>query len=127
MTEETKLTDTDPSQPNTCIDYQYIDGSNCKQSKAIIVAGHLTFEELKPYLDEGEYFIPGQVGMEDLQHLFGGQLTKNDHPWHKLQEGDLEPTSDLPTVAYSAKELLERFKTVTWDDVSANKALGIPY
>jgi hypothetical protein len=44
---------------NTDIYYEYKDGSGYTQTNSVIVAGELAFADLEPYLDEGEYFIPG--------------------------------------------------------------------
>lgn len=112
---------------NTRITYLYRDGSNYKQSESVVIQGELTFAEVEPYLDEGEYFIPGQVGLEDLQHRFGGKLTMDDHPWHELKEDDFELTDDPLTGSITTQELLERFRAVTWDETAAGNALGIPY
>jgi hypothetical protein len=112
---------------NTRIAYLYRDTSNYKQSESIIVQDKMTFAEVASYLDEGEYFILGHVGLEDLQHRFGKKLTLDGHHWHELNEGDFEPTDDTPTHSMTAEELLERFQTVTWDEVNARNALSIPY
>jgi hypothetical protein len=112
---------------NTQITYLYRDACNNKQVADGVVEGQLTFVDVQPYLNEGKYFIPGQVGLEDLQHRFGEKLTVDDHPWHELNEDDFEATDDPPTLSMRAEALLERFRTVVWDEVSAGNALGIPY
>lgn len=111
---------------NTRLTYLYRDAHNNKQSHTIIVAGELSFVAIAPYLDEGIYFIPQQVGLEALQTRFGDTLTTGDHPWHELYAENVESTHTAPTLAVTAPDLLERFRTVGWDDVAASKALGIP-
>ena len=96
---------------NTRITYLYRDASNYKQSESIVVLGKITFADVEPYLDRGEYFTPGQVGLADLQHRFGKKLTMGDYPWHELSKGDFESTNDTPTLSTTAEQLFERFRT----------------
>ena len=51
---------------NTRIEYMYRDGANNKQWHTVIIAGTLTKDQLTPYLEQGRYFIPSQVGLDDL-------------------------------------------------------------
>src|SRR3546814_11085612 len=59
---------------NTVIDYMYRDGSNWKTGAQVIFAGRITRDEISMILnaryDDG-WFIPGQVGMTDLQEEIG--------------------------------------------------------
>lgn len=111
---------------NTRLDYLYRDASNHKQWHHVIVAGELSFAALAPYLDEGIYFIPQQVGLEALQARFGDTLTTEDHPWHELYAENVAFTKIAPTLAVTAHDLLERFRTIWWDNIAASEALGIP-
>jgi hypothetical protein len=111
---------------NMRITYLYRDASNYKQSESIVVLGKITFADVEPYLDEGEYFIPGQVGLADLHHRFGKKLTMDDHPWQELNEGGFEATNDPPTLSMTAEQLLERFQTVTWYEIAAGRSFGYP-
>ena len=97
-----------PAAPNTTIGYWYADGDNYKQAETIIVAGTLAFADLEPFLDEGEFFIPSQVGLADLQERF--TQPGDDHPWHRLAADSLQPTAATPTVRWTAGELVEWFR-----------------
>lgn len=113
---------------NTDFYYTYVDQNGYKQEKTVILAGEITLEQIEPYLDEGLYFIPSQVGLEDLQKgfLIYGPLGENDHVWHKIEEGDITPTGKEPTIAdFSAADLLCKFKQIVWDVAGASKFLGI--
>jgi hypothetical protein len=100
---------------NTAFCYKYCDGNNNKRGERIVLQGTITFEQLVPYLDEGEYFIPGQVGLEDLQHSFTSKSPGADHPWHRVYESDITPTDEPSTVQITAQALLAAFQAVTWD------------
>ncbi|MBK1666601.1 hypothetical protein CKO28_00905 [Rhodovibrio sodomensis] len=111
----------DASDRNTAITYEYRDGANYHTQRTYIVAGGLSaaeIDEISLRLDEGEYFIPGQVGLPDLQDSFVGCAShwdpQLDHPWHLL--GEIESTPKPATVALEARELLRRFREVQWDD-----------
>lgn len=104
---------------NTRVEWLYRDADNMKASAAAVLAGRLTrpeVEEIVGKLDEGEYLIPGQVGLDDLQ----GALTAEngwsgaDHPWHELV--GIGHTDDAPTLPMAAAELLDAFRAVEWDD-----------
>lgn len=112
---------------HTDLHYTYVDGNGYKQDKTVILAGEVTLEQIKPYLDEGLYFIPSQVRLEDLQKGFlaYGPLGENDHVWHKIEEGDITTTEKEPTMALTATELLRKFKQVVWDEAGASESLGI--
>lgn len=97
---------------NTRLSYRYTDNTFCKQYTSVIVEGTLTWEQIEPYLTKRGFFIPGQVGLEDLQHRFA--LAGSDHPWHQMIPEDLKPTALPPTIACSADELAQRFATTTW-------------
>jgi len=64
-------------------------------------------------------FIPGQVGLRDLQDSFGVNNAEwheeYDHIWHELDAiewTDKMPDQGLP----SARDVLERFRQVKWDE-----------
>ncbi len=97
---------------NTRLSYRYSDKMNCKQYTSVIVEGTLTWEQVEPWLTSHGFFIPGQVGLEDLQYRFA--LPGADHPWHQLLPGDFKPTDAAPTIAISADELAERFAHTVW-------------
>lgn len=74
----------------TQVRFGYVDGSNCKRFSQMTFYGRLRPEQLRLIalrLDEGRYFIPAQVGFENLRLAFtddGG----DDHPWHVIELND---------------------------------------
>ena len=98
---------------NTRLSYRYADKTNCRQYTSIVVAGTLTWEQIEPYLARQRSFIPGQVGLEDLQYRFA--LPGADQPWHQIAPEDLRPTEAAPTVALTGDELAMRFAQTTWE------------
>jgi len=93
---------------NTCIHYMYRDGANYKFPGAAVLAGVVTAEEIRPYLDEGLYFIPADAGLPALHPThceFAGEI---DHPWHELTS--VEPTEAEPTAGLAAGEFLRRLQ-----------------
>jgi hypothetical protein len=98
---------------NTQISYRYADKRNCKQFTTIVVNGTITWEQIAPYLVLEQSFVPGQVGLEDLQLRFA--LPGADHPWHQITPEDLKPTEAEPTVALSGEDLAWRIAHTTWD------------
>jgi hypothetical protein len=98
---------------NTRISYRYADKTNCKQFTTVVVDGTITWEQIAPYLAVQQFFIPGQLGLEDLQYRFA--LPGGDHPWHQIMPEDIKPTEAKPTIALSGKELAWRFAHTIWD------------
>jgi hypothetical protein len=99
---------------NTRIGYRYADKRDCRQYTAIVVAGTITWEQIAPFLVQQRFFIPGQLGLEDLQYRFA--LPGADQPWHQLEPHDLKPTAAEPTIPLTAEALAERFAQVRWND-----------
>jgi hypothetical protein len=97
---------------NTRMSYRYADKTNCRQYTSIVVAGTITWEQIAPYLAKQGSFIPGQLGLEDLQHRFA--LPGGDHPWHQIAPDDIKPTEATPTIALTGGELAERFGHTPW-------------
>jgi hypothetical protein len=98
---------------NTRLTYRYADKANCRQYTSIVVAGTITWEQIAPYLAPQRCFIPGQLGLEDLQHRFA--LPGGDHPWHQIAPEDIKPTEAAPMIALSGAELAERFGHTLWE------------
>ena len=112
---------------NTCIHYLYRDASNYKAHHEIIVRGVITFAEIAPCLDSGEFFIPSQVGLPDLQSQLG-KPTDDDHVWHHLTPEDFTPTPEPPTVKLTACGLRSRFRrahATGWDISAAMDRNGL--
>ncbi len=109
---------------NTRLSYCYRDASGYQQSEEVILAGELSFQQdIQPYLYEGEFFVPDQVGLPNLQGRFEDFPNEDDHPWHTIVEVSL--TDEAPTAQITADEMLQRFRSVEWDagrDVTARHA-----
>lgn len=113
---------------NTIIEYMYRDASNYKQYHSVVIEGELTWAEIEPYLDKGEYFIPGQVGLPELQWRFPSFPSEDDHVWHELHEEGITFTDVQPVFRMSAHQLLENFKRAGqtgWLIKEAEERLGI--
>lgn len=50
----------------TSFEYLYRDAANYKVFEAVVLWGALRLEELTPFLHEGEFFNPSQIGLKDL-------------------------------------------------------------
>ena len=112
---------------NTRISYQYRDGSNYKQFQELVLFGTLTVKQqtlIINKLEEGEYFIPSQVGLPDLQDRMISFPNSDDHVWHELHS--FEDVTKEQTHPMTAKELLNMFKAVKeWSVEETSKELGI--
>ena len=108
---------------NTRFSYQYTDANNYKNFDDVIIAGHVSFSQLEPLLHEGEFFIPSEVGLPDLQNL---PLTYDDHIWHTVTS--VEPTEEKETVSIGAKHFLALFANVSknnWNEDKVYKKKGM--
>ncbi len=98
--DETEL-DLGGAGANTLIEYRYVDASNNKVSGRAVLEGRIPETEVARMvasLDEDMYFIPGQVGLPDLQGEFTDGPAWNgevDHVWHVL--AGLSYTDEAPT------------------------------
>lgn len=116
---------------NTKIGYMYRDGSNYKQYNEVIIAGTLTQQEkndIVKALDEGQYFIPSQVGLCDLQERMIAFPNDDDHVWHELNIKDITETENEPTINHCfdhVRELAAQFKKVKWNIEEAMKENGL--
>lgn len=107
---------------NLEVDYMYRDGNNFKQYSSFVLSGvpddlgilmgRTSLPSWK--LDESEYFIPGEVGLEDLQNKFTHASPGADHPWHTFDGWRL--TEKIPTVAMSWEEFDQRMSEIDWGD-----------
>ena len=98
---------------NTRFEYLYRDGENYKQYGEVVIGGAFTLAELQPHLYEGQFFMPSEVGLDDLQEY---PYRNCDHVWHELASA--EPTSDTPTSDLSANAFLQCMKAAArarWD------------
>lgn len=111
---------------NTKIRYMYRDGSNFKASHALVLAGTLTPEQIREAMTAGNggvhdepQFIPGQIGLPDLQDAFSGPSMwseDRDHPWHTLLDVEMVDQApdggELPT----APEFHASLMSTEWDE-----------
>ncbi len=89
---------------NTHIEYMYRDGGNYKLFNEVVLKGEVTLEQLQEHFYEGDFFVPSEVGLEDLQEL---PYRECDHVWHEIVA--VCPVKDSPTVELTASEFLARF------------------
>lgn len=103
---------------NTHISYMYRDASNYKQYNEAIVEGELSLEDQNTILgclDEGEYFIPGQVGLPEKRFE---KITEDDHCWFEMGSVFASPCSLEPTVNLTSTQLVANFVAAkdSWND-----------
>jgi len=87
----------------------YRDAANYKTGAEVVVQGYFRWRDILKYLDEGEYFIPQDVGLDPVNSWAGDFDEELDHPWHELV--DVGTTQDKPTISMTGAELLAAFKT----------------
>ena len=101
---------------NTKITYIYRDGNNYKTDGQTIFGGAISpadIDKIMSHLDEDGGFIPGQVGMADLQiQMAGGWNDDSDHPFHEITAIELtgEPADNV-----AIDKLVRLFSEVSWD------------
>jgi hypothetical protein len=95
---------------NTIFSYMYADASNYKVFKDVVIKGELRISDVEQYLYEGEFFIPSEVGLSDLQPT---PFTVEDHVWHTIR--DLSTTDANPNCDVESAQLKERFAAVSRD------------
>jgi hypothetical protein len=97
---------------NTLLEYLYRDASNYKQHGSVVLQGAISLKDIRPLLIDGEYFIPSQAGLPDLQYKFKAQgfecPSEDDHTWHEIVS--LRPTTKDPTIPFGRKEFLSRLR-----------------
>lgn len=95
---------------NTRIFYLNRDSCNYKTHHAPVLPGSLTskqYSEILACLEDGEYFIPDQVGLDDTRNWDYDEEV--DQPWWELV--GYEPTDQKPTVSHpTTEELMASFK-----------------
>jgi hypothetical protein len=115
---------------NTRIEYLYRDADNYKQFGSVVLRGEITSQErerIKASLDSGEYFIPSQVGLPDLQpKMISFPDRDADHVWHELDvESDISFTTEPPTAHLDVHAFVTMFNG-DWDVDAAMKRLNLP-
>ena len=106
---------------NTKISYMYRDADNYKIYHSEVLSGEISqqqIEEITACLNDGEYFIPHQVGLAEKRF---DTITESDHPWFELHpECDFSHTHENPTIDLSVCKLVDRFKKAKghWDETA---------
>lgn len=107
---------------NTRIFLHYRDASNYKATQFAVVSGRLTqdqFETMGRTLSDGEFMIPSQVGLPDIQSELTGSWSDDDHVFHTIV--GIEMTEDAPTVEQSVEGMVAAWPKAEgeWDVVAA--------
>lgn len=115
---------------NTKITYRYTDHAGYSAQSHIILEGTLSVAEIGEIIscldnnsvgielgtDELGYFIPGQIGLDDIQDLVGNPgrpWDEDDHPFHALI--GIEKTDEAPTMGRTAAWFAEQIQKTRWD------------
>ncbi|HEX4890136.1 MAG TPA: hypothetical protein VFW37_07190 [Alphaproteobacteria bacterium] len=69
------------AQHDTIIEYMYRDAGNYKFYGRFCIAGILTMKAIEPYLLDGEYFVPTEIGVPSL---VPEQMNGDDHLLHEF-------------------------------------------
>ena len=106
------------SVKNTRISYLYRDACNCKQHNEVVVPGTFTQEQIESIiasLNEGEYFIPVQVGLPEERFE---RITEDDHCWFELSRDGFEETDAEANIDMAPGEVVAKFLEAkgNWDD-----------
>lgn len=104
---------------NTKIHYLYRDADNYKMPNRCVISGEMTeaqIAQIMDCLDEGEYFIPCQVGLPEER--FEKTDPQADHCWFELSADGFELTGDPSDLPLTASQLVQNFLTAKdrWDD-----------
>lgn len=103
---------------NTLFYYIYRDADNYKSHNNMVVDGKLNADEKAEIfccLNDGEYFIPSQVGLPEKR--IDDNFTDADHPWFELRcIEDTEAPTTVPGL--TAQDLLTAFRAAqgNWDE-----------
>jgi len=103
----------------TILEYQYRDAGNYKAFGELLLEGEMTpsdLADLTPYLYDGEYFIPEEVGIPPLQPLLQEELggkNEDDHEWHTFIKARTVAPEDMGQPVWGTKEeLIQRFRDI---------------
>lgn len=107
-------------EKNTRMTYLYRDADNYKTLNEVVIQGTFTDEEIDEIMgicDQGEYFIPRQVGLPEER--FEKLDPQSDHCWFELSRDGFETTDDYCSEPIAAEEVLAAFRRIRdtgWDD-----------
>jgi hypothetical protein len=96
------------------------------QHKRAVFPGEITGKEqrrIQDHLWRLRFFIPAELGLEELQSRYPDFPSEDDGPWHELVSIHLtdRPATEPTTI----QELIERFCRATLDEAAARKRLGL--
>lgn len=106
--------------------YTYRDADNYKTSLSVAVPGDVDkkgADRLYDRLASDEGFVPGQIGLPDLQINFNEGMTfwddERDHPFHEIYEvapADTLPAGTMVLNSMTARDLAEAVEAIpSWD------------
>lgn len=109
------------------VTYTYRDADNYRTSLVVAVPGgadNKAIDDLFGRLDAEGGFVPGQIGLPDLQMNFNEGMTfwdeERDHPFHEIDDISVVsavPSGTMVLNAISAELLIGNAAAVTkWDD-----------
>lgn len=106
---------------NTRIDYLYRDADNNKQWNSAVIEGVIDDDMQERILacrNEGLYFIPDQVGLDEERP--GEYDDAVDHVWFELYDDAFSPTSEA-SCGITAEQLTAAFEDASgnWDIMAA--------
>lgn len=117
----------------TELHYLYRDAANYKEGRTVYFEGEPSMEQLlviNKTLDQKKYFIPDDVGLEELQERLSSFPSEDDHVWHEFTS--LDVVAKLPADAIvegPVNDLVEAFRKIgspeSWDVPGAMTRLGI--
>ncbi|MBC8738503.1 hypothetical protein F6X40_17150 [Paraburkholderia sp. UCT31] len=126
-----------PPQRYTTVHYLYRDAANWKEFTDIHLCGAITPEQkerIKSKLSSGEYFIPADVGLPELQRKTRQALDEElDHVYHELDVRHgfrvVDALEEGEVAEMTVEELVARFDAIpgaeSWDVSAAMERLGI--
>lgn len=116
---------------NTLLELRYVDASNNKVGRTVVIKGRITAEQIARMeaseTDDG-FIIPSQVGLPDLQGSFEGAGARwnddDDHVFHALTR--IGHTDAAPTEELSVDEMLAKWPADSseWKDVDTYMVLS---
>lgn len=104
---------------NTKIEYLYRDADNYKMWNEAVVEGEITPEQIEQIMDcleDGEHFIPNQVGLEEMR--FSNVDPQSDHCWFELYPDGFSQTDKKPDSGMDVETLISNFLAAKgkWDE-----------
>ena len=108
--------------------YQYRDYGGYKESETVVFPDDPKQEDIDLILRnllDGEYFIPSQVGMADLQERLadGKPLGKDDHVEHSIVKVGFTQLAPTTTIFFS--DFAKLFASTQWDLLKAMEDHGL--